>query len=155
MVLIKPHHLLDIFKLYGAGINFFIPNPLYGHDFYKIGNIILKNHNTRVKFTSGLDNICGPCKYNVNGKCTDTIPNNPLKYSSKDYWNKTIDKRVMKTLSIKEGTKMTALGYCVLAMEKLNKENIKRIWNERPGNETKRRTILLLKGLKKFSDKTR
>ena len=34
-IIIKPHHFIDIIKLYGAGIERFIPDEPMGHDFYK------------------------------------------------------------------------------------------------------------------------
>jgi len=151
MIVIKPHHLLDIFKLYGAGLEKFIPDPLYGHDFYKIGNLILKNPKTRVKFTSGSDDICKPCKFNKNGNCIDVVWGNPIKYLSKNLWNKTIDQRLMETLSITEGAEMTAIDYCNLALKKIDEDSIKKIWKERPGIETRNRSKLLLLGLAKFS----
>jgi hypothetical protein len=153
MLAIKPHHLLDIFKLYGAGFESFVPDPLYGHDFYKVGNLILKNPNVLVKFTSNSDDICKPCKYNINDKCSDVIQNNPKKYLSKNLWNKTIDTRLMEHLSISEGTEMTAIDYCNLALKKLDESAIKKIWKERPAAETKNRVKLLRLGLTKFSNK--
>lgn len=33
-LVIKPHHLLDIFKLYGRGVETFVPDDKYKHDFY-------------------------------------------------------------------------------------------------------------------------
>ena len=38
-IVIKPHHLLDIFKLYGKGIENFVPDKNYNHNFYFIGNV--------------------------------------------------------------------------------------------------------------------
>ncbi len=37
-LLLKPHHFLDIMKLYGAGVNYFTPDLRYGHDFYRVWN---------------------------------------------------------------------------------------------------------------------
>ena len=37
---IKPHHFLDILKLYGNGLESFTEDQRYGHDFWKIGNLI-------------------------------------------------------------------------------------------------------------------
>ena len=44
-ITIKPHHFLDIIKLYGNGLEKFVPDKNYGHDFYKVGNIILAKYN--------------------------------------------------------------------------------------------------------------
>ena len=35
-ILIKPHHFIDIIKLYGSGIDRFVPDEKMGHDFYKV-----------------------------------------------------------------------------------------------------------------------
>lgn len=32
-MVIKPHHFMDIIKLYGGGIQVFVPDTDYGHDF--------------------------------------------------------------------------------------------------------------------------
>lgn len=40
-IIIKPHHLLDILKLYGKGIEKFVPDINHEHDFYKIANMIV------------------------------------------------------------------------------------------------------------------
>jgi hypothetical protein len=150
VISIKPHHLLDIIKLYGAGLNHFVPDPSHQHDFYRVGNIALKNPNTIVMFTIGNDAICTPCKFNQNHYCMDVVANNPSKFQSKDVWNKTIDKRLMKILGINENDQMTIHEYCQLAFTRLNPGNIKEIWKERPDKETANRTALLLKGLKKY-----
>lgn len=62
-IIIKPHHLLDIFKLHGKGINKFIPDEKFNHDFYLIGNAVIENRVKRIKFTYNYDNICEPCNY--------------------------------------------------------------------------------------------
>ena len=41
-ILIKPHHFVDIIKLYGSGIEVFVPDEKMGHDFYKVANEIIK-----------------------------------------------------------------------------------------------------------------
>ena len=40
-ILIKPHHFIDIIKLYGSGIDRFVPDEKMGHDFYKVANEII------------------------------------------------------------------------------------------------------------------
>ena len=42
-ILIKPHHFIDIIKLYGSGIDRFVPDEKMGHDFYKVANEIIDN----------------------------------------------------------------------------------------------------------------
>lgn len=146
LMLIKPHHLLDIFKLYGAGREWFVPDRFFGHDFFRVGNLILKKPGLRVRFTLGADEICGPCKFNVGGKCTDGLAGN----FSKESWNRRIDRRLMAVLEIEEGTEMTVGEYAMLALEKLGRKEIKAVWRERPKAETARRVNFLRKGLEKY-----
>ena len=35
-ITIKPHHFMDIIKLYGSGLEVFVPDEKIGHDFYKL-----------------------------------------------------------------------------------------------------------------------
>lgn len=45
----KPHHLIDIIKLYGAGVEHFVPDELYQHDFYKVANLMIENLDTELR----------------------------------------------------------------------------------------------------------
>ena len=55
VIVIKPHHLLDIFKLYGKGIENFIPDKNYNHNFYLIGNAVIRNEVNKIRFTYSYD----------------------------------------------------------------------------------------------------
>ena len=48
-IIIKPHHFIDIIKLYGSGIEKFVPDERMGHDFYKIANEIIDNPTVTLK----------------------------------------------------------------------------------------------------------
>ena len=61
-ILIKPHHFIDIIKLYGSGIDRFVPDEKMGHDFYKVANEIIENPSVDLKLTIDGDDICKPCK---------------------------------------------------------------------------------------------
>ena len=50
-ILIKPHHFIDIIKLYGSGIDRFVPDEKMGHDFYKVANEIIENPTVDLKLT--------------------------------------------------------------------------------------------------------
>ena len=54
-ILIKPHHFIDIIKLYGSGIDRFVPDEKMGHDFYKVANEIIDNPSVGLKLTIGGD----------------------------------------------------------------------------------------------------
>ena len=74
-MVIKPHHFMDIIKLYGGGIQVFVPDTDYGHDFYRAANEIIGNHRIQIKVTSGADDICGPCRFLGSDKtCTESVP---------------------------------------------------------------------------------
>ena len=70
-IIIKPHHIIDIIKLYGAGIERFIPDEPMGHDFYKVANELIDHPTINVKLTV-YDDICRPCK-KYNGRCVDAL----------------------------------------------------------------------------------
>jgi hypothetical protein len=151
VIFLKPHHFLDIIKLYGFGLNFFVPDPRYGHNFYKVGNLILKNPQTDIVLTTKADDICKPCKFLKNGKCRDKIKN--FICSSKEEWNRTIDKRILNNLNLGKGNSLAAFELCQLASKKLTPKIISKIWRERPKKETKERIKYLLKGLSKYIKK--
>ena len=146
-ILLKPHHFLDIIKLYGFGLILFIPDFRYGHNFYKVANLVLENPKSIIALTTQADDVCKPCRFLEDGKCTDRMRNFIF---SKEEWNQTIDKRILKHLGLKENDKLTALEFSKLAREKLTVEMIIRIWRERPEKETKKRVKHLLNGLNKY-----
>ncbi|MEO2189320.1 hypothetical protein [[Clostridium] innocuum] len=71
-IIIKPHHFIDIIKLYGADIERFIPDEPMGHDFYKVANELIDHPTINVKLTVYDDDICRPCK-KYNGRCVDAL----------------------------------------------------------------------------------
>jgi hypothetical protein len=147
---LKPHHLLDILKLYGKGLSRFVPDKNYGHDFHRIGNLVIENPHVLVRFTLGADEICSPCRYLDRNKCLDVVKDNPVRFKSKEKWNRQVDKRLFELFEVSEGEEMTALAFCRLALEKLTPEKIFEVWKERPQAEIKDRIRLLRRGLKKY-----
>ncbi len=152
ILITKPHHLLDMIKLYGAGLAKFVPDLEYGHDFYRVGNIILDDPQVIVQFTREGDAVCYPCRFFREGRCTDVVVNNPPEFESKEKWNKEIDLRLCKILGITEGQKMSVLDFAQISIEKLTPKRIGEVWKERPESETLRRIELLRKGLKKYCE---
>ncbi|MFA6047798.1 MAG: DUF1284 domain-containing protein [Parcubacteria group bacterium] len=148
-ILIKPHHFLDIIKLYGSGLEEFIPDKEYSHDFWKVGNDILRNPNIEMELTLGADDICVPCKFIKNGLCSDMTDIDSGEIS-KDEWNKTIDRRLLEMLGLNEGDKITAIEYCNLASRIITREKILKVWKEKPVEITEKRVDLLLKGIEKY-----
>jgi hypothetical protein len=145
----KPHHFLDVIKLYGAGLEKFVPDLAYGHDFYRIGNIILEDPNVEVELTLKADDICNPCKYSRDGKCDDTTFKHPA-FPSKEVLNNVIDKRLFEILGLEEGNMIKSLELCELAKERLSREKIMEVWEEQPTDITEKRIELLVKGLDKY-----
>lgn len=76
-MIIKPHHFIDIFKLYGSGIEEFVPDIKMGHNFYLIANKIMQNPYLDCRLTIGGDDICQPCHYYQNHQCQDIISHIP------------------------------------------------------------------------------
>jgi hypothetical protein len=145
-IIIKPHHFLDIIKLYGKGIEVFTPDKKYKHDFYRIGNIILNNKNVLLILTLDADDICKPCIFLKNGKCTDKIENHEP-YTSKEEFNRLIDTRLLNQLGLKEGKEITTLEFCSIMKNRLN---IFEIWKEEPKEKVAERQKNLLLGLEKY-----
>lgn len=144
-ILIKPHHFIDSIKLYGSGIEKFIPDEKMGHDFYRIANEIVDNPTAILKLTIYGDDICKPCKKYQN-KCIDNLTHIPG-YTSKDIYNMTLDKRIIELYNLTE-EKYEALKFCSIIFE--NKENIFKVWKEEEKSVTEKRYKLFVKGAEKF-----
>jgi hypothetical protein len=149
-ITIKPHHYLDILKLYGGGIENFVPDEVYKHDFYHVGNIILCNPHIILNLRIGADTICKTCIFSKNGVCTDYVQMIDDKKVKKEEWNKTIDQRILKNIGLKEGVEITALALCFLYLDKLKPSIIREIWAERPTTETEQRIVYTIGGLTKY-----
>lgn len=149
-VVIKPHHFLDIIKLYGAGITCFVRDEAYQHDFYRIANRILADHKLPVRLTIHGDEICIPCKYysgKGNGVCTDNI-SHIAGIDSKDVWNKVLDNRIISMVMLDEEKVYTAEEFCRLLYD--NRDFIYDIWKEDDGEKTKARFRLFSIGAEKY-----
>lgn len=147
MIIIKPHHLIDIIKLYGSGIEHFLPDESYQHDFYKIANIIIEDLNCQLQFTIYGDDICKPCKKFQNSLCID--PLNKVKgYDSKNSYNQELDLRLISQLQIDINTAYTVCHFIEILNN--NKDIIFHVWLEEDDELTKKRDDLFQKGLKKM-----
>lgn len=150
MIIIKPHHFLDIIKLFGRGVEFFGPDEKYKHDFYSVANEIIANRNAELKITADSDDICSPCKYlGVNGLCTDNISHID-NITSKDEWNKILDRRIIKLAHIYEDSELTAAEFCKLLYS--TKNLIFEIWKEEEDSAKKSRYDDFCAGAVKFLD---
>jgi hypothetical protein len=149
-LLIKPHHFLDIIKLFGSGLERFVPNIEYGHDFWKVGNEILENPNVQLELTINNDAICTPCKFRRGSACSDVTSANTTDIS-KDEWNKRIDRRLLKLLGLEDGAKLSARELCRLARQKITREGVFEVWKEKPVDVTAKRAGFLMAGFEKYS----
>lgn len=149
-VVIKPHHFLDIIKLYGAGITDFVPDQAYQHDFYRIANLLLADPDQPLRLTIHGDDICIPCKYysrQGEGICTDHIAHIPG-MDSKDEWNKVLDQRILLLVLPDQGRSCTAARLCRLLYD--NREFIYEIWKEDDREKTTERYRLFQAGAEKY-----
>jgi len=147
IITIKPHHFIDIIKLYGAGITVFVPDEIMGHNFYKIGNQILNDKETKLKLTIKEDDICLPCQVFDGKKCTDALSHIPG-FTLKNTYNSTLDQRIISILSLDTTTIYTARNLCSLIKEQSS--IIFKVWKEEANDITKPRYELFNKGANQY-----
>lgn len=147
MITIKPHHFMDIIKLYGSGIDVFVPDERMQHDFYKVANEIIDNPQVQLLLTIEADDICQPCIQCVNGICDDGLPET-LGNIKKDNYNKRLDQRLIDYLHLNLKEEYTALQLCRMMYE--NKDVIFQVWLEEDDCLTNRRYELFDLGAKRY-----
>ncbi|MGL5435231.1 MAG: DUF1284 domain-containing protein [Lachnospiraceae bacterium] len=148
-ITIKPHHLLDIYKLHGAGIQHFAPNKKYRHDFYRIGNQILNHQVKYIQFTADADIICIPCRFCQEGICTDTF----LHYGTetiKDGYNRQLDQKIIKLLNLKESTTYNYQHLLPLLSTHLTEPFINQVWTQNTKQDNQARYQKTIAGINKL-----
>lgn len=146
MIIIKPHHFFDIIKLYGAGIDEFVPDKEYMHDFYLIGNKILKNKNLELKITIKSDDICNPCIFCRDNQCIDSLSIG--EFTKKELWNAVIDTRIIKYADLKLNKIYTSNEFCQSLYN--IRTHIHDIWKEEDSIITNKRYNYFLLGANKY-----
>ena len=146
---IKPHHFVDIITSFGAGKTRFDPHP-YGHAVHSVATRILNNRDVLLEIELGADDICAPCKHNINGLCDDTIdtsfrPNAPC---SKREWNLLIDRRWCERLRLEPGDRLTAREFCERLQDLA--ADITDIYPEMPADRNAERATKLTAGINRF-----
>lgn len=141
-ITIKPHHFLDVIKLYGSGIEVFVPDEKMGHDFYQIANKIIQNPYLQCQLTITGDDICLPCSYYQHHQCQD-IMTHISNLSSKNQYNQLLDQRIMKLYQLTHQS-YQALELCEIFY--LHHEWIERIWLEEDEQTVQRRHDFFVKG---------
>jgi hypothetical protein len=127
----------------------FEPHP-YGHAVHSVAAEILGNRNVVLQMTFGSDDICKPCKHNIDGVCDDEIDisHRPLAPSLKREWNLLLDERWCERLNIQEGRRLTAFDFCKLLQHDMG--NITDIYREISVYRTAERAEKLQNGIVKF-----
>ena len=149
MIAIKPHHFVDIITALGEGRTKFEPHP-YGHAADVVAREILGNPETVLAVELGADDICRPCRHNIDGSCDDTIDTSfrPAAPESKGEWNLLIDRRWCERLGLSQGDRLTARALC----ERIGgcTDDMMTIYGEIPPERTADRRRRLLKGIVRF-----
>ncbi len=145
-IVIKPHHFMDIIKLYGKGIEVFLPDENMGHDFYTVANQIIKDKNTILQLTIHGDDICKPCK-SYKDHCIDPLTSIPG-FTTKNEYNKTLDERMVTLFQLSINKTYTAKELCTIYLK--NHDLIFQIWKEEDHSITLKRHDWFVGGATKY-----
>lgn len=135
-ITIKPHHFIDIIKLYGTGIEVFVPDEKMGHDFYRVANSLIDNPHQSIQLTIGMDDICRPCRMCENKHCIDSF-NLIFGFHSKEAYNQLLDKRILSYYHLNLDKTYSGYELCTILFEKHHL--IYDVWQEENQMLTKKR----------------
>lgn len=147
MIMIKPHHLIDIIKLYGAGIEHFVPDEAFQHDFYRVANEIIANPEGELQLTIYGDDICKPCNRFDGIRCTDPLKSVGV-YCDKETYNRELDSRIIGILKLNSDKRYTVRR--LLGDLKNQNDIIFKVWSEEDSALTEKRNDLFQKGCDKL-----
>jgi len=149
MISIKPHHFVDILTAFGAARAAPQPHP-YGHAVHSVTKEILANREVDLRMEFGADDICHPCRHNIEGLCDDTIDISfrPQAPTSKREWNLLIDQRWSERLGLRQDDRLTARELCLRIRDCA--EDIEDIYREIPRDRNAGRQAKLQSGIAKF-----
>lgn len=149
VISIKPHHFVDIITAFGDGCTRFEPHP-YGHAVHRVAAEILADRDAMIRIEFGADDICGPCRHNIDGLCDDTIDTSfrPQAPKSKRQYNLLLDERWAERLGLRPGDQLTAREFCLLLRGRAG--DITDIYRENPAERTAQRQTKLQNGLAWF-----
>ncbi len=147
-IIIKPHHLLDVFKLYNRGVYPLTPDLNYEHDFYLIGNLILDGKVDMVSLTIHSDDICKPCKHNKTGICMDSLEIDS--FDKKEEYNRFIDKNLLQQFQLEEDLSYDLDKLLNLMTRKLSLELISEVWCYNSKEDNELRFVNTLNGIEKY-----
>ena len=151
MIIIKPHHFVDIMRSLGGEPGEFTPHP-YGHDVHTVAAKLLADCDAMLQMELGADDICKPCLHNVNGICDDTIDTSfrPQAPRSKQMWNLLIDGRWCQVLGLAGGDRVTARQFCERLLRNL--DCMADIYREVPPERVAARAEEVCRGIEKYLD---
>ena len=147
IIRIKPHHFVDIITALGVGEVSFDPHP-YGHAVHIVSERVLRDHDTLLEIIElGADDICQPCKHNLDGVCDDIMEPGvrPGAPRSKHEWTRRLDERWCERLQIGQGDRLTAQELCKSLRDLAG--DITDIYRETPDSLTAGRARDLKKGI--------
>jgi hypothetical protein len=149
IIRIKPHHFIDIITALGEGQTTYAPHP-YGHALHKVADSIVTAYDTPLLIELGADDICQPCKHNINGLCDDTIDTSfrPEAPSSKRLYNLLIDNRWCERLSLAQGDRLTSREFCIRLRDRSG--SLTDIYREVPPSHAAQRERDLEAGIRSF-----
>jgi len=149
VISIKPHHFVDIVTALEDGPVEFQPHP-YGHAVHTVARDILSDRDIDLRITLGADDICLPCRHNIDGLCDDTIDTSfrPLAPRSKREYNLLIDERWSQRLGLRQEDQLTARELCLRIRDCA--DDIEDIYREIPSDRTAERQARLQRGIAEF-----
>lgn len=147
-ITIKPHHLLDVYKLYGRGIYPFSPDEKFGHDFYLVGNYLINHQVKSVIFTAHSDDICRPCRYLKNGVCNDEL--DLAEFRTKNDYNLMIDQKLLFDFQWKENTSYQLDHLLSSIVEQATPELFCKVWSYSAVDDSILRFTQTLNGVKRY-----
>lgn len=142
---IKPHHLLDILKLYGNGIEIFVPDENYKHNFYQCANAVVNLEISQIEFTMESDDICYPCKFNSENGCTDKLK--LFTHFSKNDYNTQIDRLLLMQLNLQDKRVYDFSDILSYLFHNLNYKIFEIAWNYELEENITFRFIHVMKGI--------
>ena len=149
MLAVKPHHFVDIITAFGGGCAEFRPHP-YGHALHRVAQEVISDRDLELRVELGADDICGPCRHNVEGLCDDRIDTSfrPLAPPAKREWNLRIDQRWCERLALRQDDQLTAREMCARIRDRAG--DIADIYREIPHDRTVARPAKLRRGIANF-----
>ncbi len=149
VILIKPHHLVDIIRALGGERIALKPHP-YGHNLHGVAEKLFADRDAVLQMELGVDEICQPCIHNVNGACSDVIDTTfrPQAPRSKQEWNLIIDRRWCQALGVADGDRITARHFCERLRQQIDR--MTDIYREVPRERVAARAEQLSRGLDRY-----